>query len=226
MGLLTSLGPLYHSYRLFGIDNNQISDVYIKNQQSKEATISAYMCLALSKSRKRIADPVSFAELFCADGYYCMLARHFGYTTSVGIDNDRDNHFVAGREIAARLDISDCNFVKEDINNIDRMEQVDVVANVGGLYHVPNPEEILEKSYAMAKRFLIVQTVVSLANESEDYFQAPAPGWSWGSRYNPRSFDKMINSKGWNILDSHLNILEGNGRPEDNGSIYYLIKKD
>jgi hypothetical protein len=29
---------------------------------------------------------VSFAELFCADGYYAMMARRLGATASMGID--------------------------------------------------------------------------------------------------------------------------------------------
>ena len=35
----------------------------------------------------------------------------------------------------------------------------------------------------------------------------------------------MIVSKGWKILDYHFNELEGNERPEDRGSVYYLIEK-
>lgn len=226
MGLLTSLGPLYHSYRLFGVDNTQIPGIYEQNQKAKESIIAGYMMIALAKSRTNLNDPVSFAELFCADGYYCMLARHFGYDSSVGIDNNRDGHFANASEIAVRLEITDCSFVQADINTIDTMGRVDVVANIGGLYHVPNPEDVLQKSYDMAKRFLIVQNVVSLANDDEDYFETPAPGWDWGCRYNPRSFTKMIHSKGWKIIDSHMNVLEGNGRTEDRGSIYFFVTKD
>jgi len=49
-----------------------------------------------------------------------------------------------------------------DVNYIPSLPSVDIVANAGGLYHVPSPEEILRKSYAMARRFLIVQTVIGL----------------------------------------------------------------
>lgn len=85
--------------------------------------------------------------------------------------------------------------------------------------------QFLEKSYALARRFLIVQTVVSLANDAEDFFECPAPGWTWGNRYSRRSFDCMIRGKGWNIVHAHFNELEGNQRPEDRGSLYYLVKK-
>ena len=56
------------------------------------------------------------------------------------------------------------------------------------------------------------------------YFETPAPGWTWGSRYNRHSFGKLIADLGYEIVDMHFNELEGNGRLEDRGSVYYLIK--
>lgn len=222
---LDGLGPLYHSYRLFGVENEQLPGIYPKNQQAKQAIIGGYILQAIAKSRANLDAPVSFAELFCADGYYAMLARHFGVNEAVGIDNDRDGHLKNAETIAARLGLTGVSFRQADVNDAASLGQYDIVANVGGLYHVANPEEVLEKSYAMARKFLIVQTVVSMANNQRDYFEAPAPGWDWGSRYNLRSFSRMISAKGWNVIDAHFNELEGNGRPEDRGSVYYLISK-
>jgi hypothetical protein len=167
---------------------------------------------------------VSFAELFCADGFYTMAAKHLGATQSLGIDNDRDKHSRLMMEISGRLGLV-VEFKQMDVNNIDSLAPVDIVANVGGLYHVSNPEDILVKSYNLARRFLIVQTVVSIATADPDYFETPAPGWTWGCRYSRQSFEKMLASKNWTILDSHFNLLEGNGRKEDMGSCYALIEK-
>jgi len=66
------------------------------------------------------------------------------------------------------------------VNKINELEQVDIVANLGGLYHVSNPKEIIEKSYNMAKKLLVIQSVVSMKNDDENYFESPAPGWTWG----------------------------------------------
>lgn len=115
--------------------------------------------------------------------------------------------------------------MKLDVNEIHQLNPVDVVTNIGGLYHVANPAEILLNSYDLAKRFLFIQTVVSLANSDEDYFEAPAPGWTWGSRYSRESFNRLIGSFGWDVVDSHFNESEGNDRLEDRGSVYYLIRK-
>ncbi|MGC8771615.1 MAG: hypothetical protein ACP5Q5_10230 [Brevinematia bacterium] len=118
-----------------------------------------------------------------------------------------------------KLQIKNVFFIKEDVNNIDKFFKVDVVATVGGLYHFENSEEILVKSYEMAKKFLIVQSVVSIVNDDEDYFESPAPGWKYGCRFSRASFHKMMLSLGWKIIDYHFNELEANGRPKDRGSV-------
>ena len=63
-----------------------------------------------------------------------------------------------------------------------------------------------------------------MANEDPDYFESPAPGWTWGCRFNNASFDKVVRELGLEIMDQHFNELEGNDRVEDRGSSYYLLK--
>lgn len=219
------LGPLYHEYSFFGVQNEQIPGIYGLNQKSKFPIIMAYLAYAIAKSKDRILSAVSFTELFCADGYFTMLASKLGCDRCCGIDNDKSNHFQNAEVIAQRLGIDNVSFIKEEIAPDSNFQATDIVANIGGLYHVSQPKEILEMSYAMTNKFLIVQSVVSLATDDEDYYASPAPGWTWGNRYSRASFDKMINDLGYSIIDSHFNELEGNARPEDRGSVYYLIKK-
>lgn len=220
---LRGLGPLYHSYRLFGIDNEQRPE-FVVNQRVKEPIILGYMSLAIGKSRRAAADAVSFAELFCADAYYAMLAAWLGASPSVGIDNNRDGWSSPARRIARRLELG-VDFQQRDVNELNESDVYDVVANIGGLYHVPNPIEILRKSWAMTRRYLIVQSVVSLANESPEYFESPAPGWTHGSRFSADFLFGAARSEGYRVIDSHRNVLEGNERPEDRGSVYMLIEK-
>lgn len=128
-------------------------------------------------------------------------------------------------EVARRLGLQGVRFEQRDVNTIDQHDAYDIVANIGGLYHVSNPIEILRKSYGLARRYLIVQTVVSVANNDGDYFVSPAPGWQHGSRYSPQSFVNMVQAQGYHILDAQFNHLEGNTRVEDRGSVYMLIQK-
>jgi 2-polyprenyl-3-methyl-5-hydroxy-6-metoxy-1,4-benzoquinol methylase len=41
----------------------------------------------------------------------------------------------------------------------------------GGLYHISNPKELLMDLRQKVKKALVIQTVYSLANEDEDYFE-------------------------------------------------------
>ena len=92
--------------------------------------ILSYILLALAKCKKETNTEVTFAELFCADGYYAMVARQLGVTKSIGIDNNRDSHFTNAELIAKRLGVDNCIFVQMDVNNIENVEPVDIVANV------------------------------------------------------------------------------------------------
>lgn len=221
---LERFGELYHDYRLFGARSRQLPGAYAPNQRCKEPVIGGYIQLAIAKCRRSLSDRVGFTELFCADGYYAMLARHFGADACVGVDNDRDGHFSRAEAIARELGLSNVRFVKADVQAMHALERTEIVANVGGLYHVENPLEVLVGSYALASRFLIVQTVVSTRHTADDYFESPAPGWHWGSRFSAAWLARRIAERGWQVVDSHYNELEGNARPEDRGSAYYLIR--
>ena len=219
------LGTLFHHFGFFGVDNDQVPQNAATNQQCKFPILVSYIAQAIARSRKQADDPVTFTELFCADGFYTMVAAKLGCAKSIGIDSNKDNFLSKSEEIARRLNLDNVSFIQAEVEPGVHFEQTDIVANIGGLYHVSQPEEVLQMSHDLATKFLIVQNVVSLATSDEDYYEAPAPGWDWGNRYSRESFDKMVRSKGYTILDSFFNKLEGNDRPEDMGSVYYLIKK-
>jgi len=223
--ILNKLGPLYHKYSFFGVNNEQLQGIFELNQKSKAPIISAYIALAIAHSRKTATDPVSFMEMFCADGYYAMVASRLGCNHCIGIDDDSQGFFKNAKEIANLLGIYNIDYINKKIVPNADIPKADIIANVGGLYHVRNPEEILKLSYNKANKFLIVQNVVSLATTDENYFETPAPGWNWGSRYSVESFDCMIRRNFNKIIVCYLNVLEGNSRLEDRGSVYYLIEK-
>ena len=224
--ILADLGPLYHDFSFLGVDNEQVNDHYIQNQKAKGPIITAYISHAIAKCElKNGLESPSFTELFCADGYYTMLAARLGCSPTYGIDNNSEKHLEKAPIISSRIGLEECNFICSDITELSTFEQTDIVANIGGLYHVNNPKEILRNSFVLARQFLIVQSVVSMATNDDFYYEKPAPGWTWGSRYSRSSFHKMLTEICPNIIDYHFNELTGNTRPEDRGSVYYLIKK-
>ncbi len=221
----TDIGPTYHDFSWLGLPTQQIEGIYAPNQRAKAPVIAAYILLAFSRLRCADRRDISFAELFCADGFYAMFAAKFGATMAVGFDDDRDGHLAKGERIRNWLGLESVSFEKIDVAAIPPVRKFAVVANVGGLYHVDDPVRVLQQSYDMATDYLIVQTVVSLVRTEDDYFERPAPNWTWGNRYSRASFDRLIRERGWRVVDQSFNVLGGNARPEDQGSVYYLIEK-
>ena len=222
---LVELEPTYHDFSWLGLPTRQIEGIYAPNQAVKAPVITAYILLALARLKARGVAPISFAELFCADGFYAMFAARFGADRAVGFDNDRDGHLAAARRIRDRLGLASVDFERTDIEAIDPARRFSIVANVGGLYHVDDPEAVLRQSFAMTEHYLIVQNVVSLADDSGDYFCRPAPGLSWGNRFSRQSFDALIARTGWRVVLQDFDVLAGNPRLEDRGCVFYLIEK-
>jgi hypothetical protein len=221
-----NLGPLYHDFSFFGVTNEQLSDHFIQNQKAKAPVITAYIAYAKAKCETTKDSPnPSFTELFCADGYYTMIASRLGCSPCFGIDNNSEGYLDKAKAIVKRIGLQDCRFIQSEISENSAFDTTDIVANLGGLYHVSNPREILQNSFIQARQFLIVQSVVSLVTDDVTYFESPAPGWTWGSRFSRSFFHKMITDICPNVVDHHFNVLTGNQRMEDRGSVYYLLRK-
>jgi hypothetical protein len=215
-------GPFFHDFQRLGLRNAQLPGIYKANQEAKEPVITAYLLQAVAELRNRGVHPISFAELFCADAYYAMFARRFGADEAWGFDSDKDGLFGQAVAVRALLGL-DVELVCSKVEDIPPDRHFSIVANVGGLYHVDDPVGVLRQSLRMADAYLIVQNVVSLSTTREDYFERPAPGWTWGNRFSRESFDKLLHDLGLAIIEHDFNLLTGNERPEDRGSVYYLI---
>lgn len=210
---------VYHDLAFLGC--KEFSDAYGSiNQRAKEPIIRAYTAFALAKS----GENATFMELFCADGYYALLARKLGAVKAYAVDNNQHGFSGHVNEIADFVGITNVEFLNADVTT-DPLPTADVVANVGGLYHVSNPAAVLEKSYHLANKYLIIQSVVTTETTSDTHFVTPPLGWPWGSRYSRQSFERMMRETGYKILDSHFNELPMNEEPRDRGSVYFLIEK-
>ena len=139
-----------------------IEDQFIQNQKAKAPLITAYIAYAKAKCETTKDSPnPSFTELFCADGYYTMVASRLGCSPCIGIDNNCEGYLDKAKAIVESLGMQDCRFIKSEISEKSSFDSTDIVANLGGLYHVSNPREILQNSFIQARQFLIVQSVVS-----------------------------------------------------------------
>ena len=177
----------YHDFSWLGLATGHQSAKFAANQDAKARVICAYLLLAMAKCRDAGDQEVSVAELFCADGFYAMFARRFGADRAVGYDNDRDGYLANAIALRDAMRMDGVEFVKADVEEIPDDARFSIVANVGGIYHTSDPHAVIEKSYAIARRFLIIQNVVSMASTADDYLAKPAPGWTWGNRLSLRA---------------------------------------
>lgn len=214
----------YHDFKALGLSLPQRGGIYAPNQAAKAPILTGYLLFALGKLKARGISP-SVIELFCADAYYSFIASRFGAAQSTAIDSNRDGHLSEAQHVKAVLGDATVQIRQADVFALPSDLHSNVVLNAGGLYHVTDPLRALDISYALATDYLIVQSVVSLADERASYFETPAPGWTWGCRFSHAFLENAIRSRGWIILDSDRNVLTGNDRPEDRGSSYFLIAK-
>ena len=109
-------------------------------------------------------------------------------------------------------------------NVFDLLGSFDFGICAGGLYHLSNPQDLLKLLREKIGTALIIQTVYSLAESSPDYFETPAPHWTWGCRFSYSYLLETVEKAGWKIVDACTNELEGNERLEDRGSAYLLCE--
>ena len=221
---LDRLGPFYHSFESFGLSvPHDAEGTKGLNQRTKEGPICAYLQLALEKCRSDERPAPSVLELFCADGYYGAHARRMGAGVVHGLDTNK-KHIRKANAVFSVL-YGESPFWVGDVHDLDPPEPYDVVLCCGGLYHVADPASLLLSCRRWARRFLVVQTVVSLDHEGEpDYFAAPAPGLQRGSRFSAQRPDAMLGEAGWEIVDSLRNRNPGCVEARDGGSVFALCR--
>jgi hypothetical protein len=203
----------YHDFSALGLSLPQKGGIYPPNQRAKTPIIMGYLLYSLGKALQHDAT-TTVAELFCADAYYYRCDA---------FDNNRDNHLQEAYAIKSMLADDVVHIHQQDIFEIADAFRASIVLNTGGLYHVENPLQALERSHAMASRYLIIQTVTSLASENINYFETPAPGWQHGCRFSHAWIENEIRKRRYFVIDSERNVLIGNNRLEDRGSSYFLI---
>jgi hypothetical protein len=211
--------PWYHDFSFFGIRTVQEPGIWKANQQCKEKPLFAYIEQAIAWCRGNGMAGQGI-ELFCADGYYGIYAVQCGAEAVHGLDLDEKN--LAKAELMSKLlgRSEKTHFEKRDVFTMDRGYDFGICA--GGLYHISDPAGLLKMLSQKVRGSLVIQTVYSLANDSKDYFETPAPGWTWGCRFSYDYLKRMIENAGWAILSETKNELLGNKRLEDRGSAYFL----
>lgn len=208
----------YHDFEVLGVKTEQKPGPYRLNQLAKQDLIFKLIDGAILLCDK--TKPITGVELFCADGFYSNYVAKKHRTKIRGIDLSA-GHLKRAREITKKLGNEGAvGFTHCDVMDLD--EEYDFGICAGGLYHLADPKSLLTLLREKIKKALVIQTVVSLENTEEDYFETPAPRRLHGCRFSSRYLVKMVEACGWEIIEEHSNELEGNVQIHDRGSAYLL----
>ena len=215
--------PWYHDCVDLGRPTPQAEGIFGPNQISKQAILFDYIGKAIT-----IAGPQPRGlEMFCADGIYSHYALQHGAAYMTGVDLGDPQSAGSPmhlRQAAAMTDLlghqGRAEFRRQDV--FDITGGYDFVICAGGLYHIADPGALLRKIRGIARSALVVQTVYSLAESAADYFEAPAPGQTWGCRFSVDYLHATLRDSGWTVVESTHNELAGNSNPRDRGSAYAL----
>ena len=219
----------YHDFTSLGIRTKQFDDPsYQLSQIQKDGIILNWINKYI-----RTSESTPFkkgVELFCADAYYSFHAINAGVDKMLALDLAEDSGeqrigILEQAEIIRKvLAISKD---KVDIRQHDAMrfnEKCDFAFVFGGLYHVEDPLKLLTNLRTNIGQLIFIQTIVSLENESVNYFESPAPGWNWGSRFSASWPIRNLELLGYRIVESKLEIADYNFALRDRGSLFLVCE--
>lgn len=226
----------YHDFSILGFKTLQLQGENSKEaQENKQYIIFDHIKEGVQYIKNKYGKEYSIqgTELFCADGFYSNFALQNGVDFMYGIDLEGSS--VEGKKRSSVLDQArliskllgneaKVNFEKCDVYNLQG--EYDICLCLGGLYHLPDPEKLINILSQKITKALVIQTVISLETEDENYFEAPAPGWNWGCRFSHKYLINMLERNGWKVIKEDRNQLACNYRLCDKGSSYILCIKD
>jgi hypothetical protein len=209
------IGAWYHDFSALGVATCAMHP----NQQSKQGPLFALIDQALSLCRDQSL-PGRGVELFCSDGFYSNYAIQNGASEMQGVD--LDPLYIAEARLISKV-LGNTRQTRFSVANVfDLRDRFDFCICAGGLYHLSNPQELLRRLTGRVRCALVIQTVYSLEDKPDDYFETPAPGWTWGCRFSLPYLLRMVEDSGWTIVSSSADELGGNAELKDRGSAYLL----
>lgn len=100
----------------------------------------------------------SFLDIGCNSGFFSLDLAARGARHVAGIDLRAEN-VAQARFLADRFGLDNVVFEVGDVEEVASGERWDVVLNLGVLYHVIQPLQLLRRTYEQCRRFAIVDTV-------------------------------------------------------------------
>ena len=225
--IIKKLSPWYHNFSVLGIETTlgEMREKCSTNQRDKEPDITK-MYKYLKENEINISNVL---DLFASDGFYAFLLNSLipnQIKYSLSIDNDNNFPYQDQFDyVKNRLGTNNLFFNRCEILQYlnDTQDVFDVCLCFGGLYHMDNPFMLLKKLLSKS-RIILIQTVISLEDHKR-FFISPAPGWTWGCRFNENEFRYWCEELGVDIIWSNVTELRANVGVHNRGSMCAILKK-
>jgi tRNA (mo5U34)-methyltransferase len=100
-------------------------------------------------------------DIGCNCGYFSLDLADRGAKSVRGVDL-RANNIAQAELLAEHFGVGNVSFEVRDSRELEGVEQFDVVLNLGLLYHVTEPFELVRQTYELCRRVAIIDTSCAL----------------------------------------------------------------
>jgi 2-polyprenyl-3-methyl-5-hydroxy-6-metoxy-1,4-benzoquinol methylase len=97
-------------------------------------------------------------DIGCNAGFFSLDIAGRGAQHVDGVDL-RPANIAQARFVAAHYGVDNVEFHVSDVDAFASTQQWDVVFNLGVLYHVTNPIELVQRTYELCRKFAVIDTV-------------------------------------------------------------------
>ena len=101
---------------------------------------------------------IDLLDIGCNSGWFSFDLAERGIRAVHGVDL-RPNNIAQARYLRDYFGLDNAEFEVADAMSFDETQQWDVVLNLGLLYHVTDPLELLHRTYQLCRRFAVVDTI-------------------------------------------------------------------
>jgi SAM-dependent methyltransferase len=151
------LGPWEVPYRLAGdlsaMPDDMVSAVAAARFWYRIEIVNGAVARLLGKDLER----ATALDVGCHSGLFTLDLAARGAARVDGIDL-RAHNIAQARFVAAHYGVENVSFAVNDVDDL-RVGEWDVVLNLGVLYHVLNPFELIRRTHALCRSIAVIDTV-------------------------------------------------------------------
>jgi 2-polyprenyl-3-methyl-5-hydroxy-6-metoxy-1,4-benzoquinol methylase len=154
-----SLAPWSVTYRLaHGLNTMNLDEMHAKVVQAQVLYRRELITGTVAQLLGDELGSTNVLDVGCNAGFFSLDIAGRGARYVDGIDLRAEN-IAQARFVAEHYGFENVDFHVSDVDAFSAGTQWDVVLNLGVLYHVTNPIELLQRTYELCRRFAVIDSV-------------------------------------------------------------------